>query len=1052
MSLQIFGRSLGGRCKTRLLALLLGWLLTLPALAIQHIDPSQAQRGSDIYLSQTEYEQIIIQASQYQQAAIDSADQCDEEGKKRAVNGIKQLSRYANASMLRTAELMRRMALQLQQILNQLGKFVPSGDPNKPALDQATGALQGWATGAVEGEIKGAAEALPVVGNALSLLNSLSGVADDIDKMNEASEIYSEANRQYQEILKAELSLGRWKRLNDLLLEYFEAAASYPVRTDCDDPDEDAQTGVIDSFFNGTRISIGTDSTEWCTYREGTPTTFTPGGTSVPPGQPPVDGGSQPPGESPPGGGTMPPGGQTPDDGEDPGDGIPPGESYQPETPCERHLYLLETYMRMHGEAHRARAATNAQDARDLQQIEERIDALRKVCGRDGSDPRDTTPPGGTTTTGTPPPLITSVPRDDSDDSSPPPESGDEPQEPGEPTVTIYVKAKASATSGQTQTAATAGQQVKLFAVSTANVALPGPGTEKPQTDHDQDPIQGVTDDDGNVILLVPGSAIGLRSSPTDGTPALEIAVDTTQQSSVNAQLAGDNTQAVINALPAGLAQLLTDANTINGTGFLTFSFPASMANSVNSVLIRIPGVIAIQVNYCRDKQAAPNDTLFAGNQAWGQKYDNQWAIKQVGMTAGNDSAWNMLGNDPKPVVVAVIDTGLDWNHLDINWDNIWQNPGEVPANGLDDDGNGYIDDQIGWDFFADTNNPWDHDGHGTFVAGVIAADTNNETGIAGINPHARIMVLKALNNFGHTRASYLAKAIVYAVDNGARIINMSVGGKEVTTIEQEAIKYAASKGVLVVVASGNEGIDVSEFGVAGLDSVLTVAATNLNDQRAPFSNSGAAVDIAAPGIEVLSLRARRTDTMRDIPGVEYDSAGAYVGEDKRYYRASGTSFAAPIVAGVASLLLSANPDLTAAELDRMLTQSARDVEVPGFDQITGHGIVDARAALAADPEFFIDAAIARVEVVQESGRTFVRVVGSADADHFESARVELGAGERPDNWKTVLDKIRQPVRDGVLGDIDANEFQGAAQWTLRVIIQHKNGTRREARFALNLG
>lgn len=238
--------------------------------------------------------------------------------------------------------------------------------------------------------------------------------------------------------------------------------------------------------------------------------------------------------------------------------------------------------------------------------------------------------------------------------------------------------------------------------------------------------------------------------------------------------------------------------------------------------------------------------------------------------------------------------------------------------------------------------------------------------------------------------------------------------------------------------ASGNEGIDVSEFGVAGLDSVLTVGATNLNDQRALFSNSGSAVDMAAPGIEVLSLRARRTDTMRDIPGVKYDNAGAYVGEDRRYYRASGTSFAAPIVAGVASLLLSANPELSADELDRMLTQSARNMEVPGFDQLTGHGLVDAGAGLAADPQFFIDGGILRVEVVQDSGQTFVRVVGSADANEFESARVELGPGERPDKWKTVIDDVRQAVRDGVLGDVNANEFQGAAQWTLRLIVRHR--------------
>src|SRR5690606_10808382 len=175
----------------------------------------------------------------------------------------------------------------------------------------------------------------------------------------------------------------------------------------------------------------------------------------------------------------------------------------------------------------------------------------------------------------------------------------------------------------------------------------------------------------------------------------------------------------------------------------------------------------------------------------WTQSYDDMWAIKRVGFTADRDSAWKLVKPDAKPVTVAVIDTGVDWNHLDLSWDNIWRNTREIPDNGLDDDGNGYVDDIIGWDFFANGNKPWDHDGHGTFVAGVIAARWNNGAGLAGINPKARIMVIKAINNFGHSRASYLAEGIVYAADNGARVINLSVGGKNLTRVEQAAIDYA---------------------------------------------------------------------------------------------------------------------------------------------------------------------------------------------------------------------------------------------------------------------
>ena len=162
-------------------------------------------------------------------------------------------------------------------------------------------------------------------------------------------------------------------------------------------------------------------------------------------------------------------------------------------------------------------------------------------------------------------------------------------------------------------------------------------------------------------------------------------------------------------------------------------------------------------------------------------------------------------------------------------------------------------------------------------------------------------MILKAVNNFGHTRTSYVAQAITYAADNGARVINLSVGDKGTTKVLQAAIDYAYSKGVVIVVAAGNEGVELKDYGIAGSDKVLTVATTGFEDQRAVFSNWGN-VSVAAPGLDILSLRARRTDTMLGMEGVKYTAGAAYVGEDKRYYRASGTSFSAPIVAGLASL------------------------------------------------------------------------------------------------------------------------------------------------------
>ncbi len=457
--------------------------------------------------------------------------------------------------------------------------------------------------------------------------------------------------------------------------------------------------------------------------------------------------------------------------------------------------------------------------------------------------------------------------------------------------------------------------------------------------------------------------------------------------------------------------------------------------------------------NYCRDKQlAVPNDPYFRSKGSWGQDYDDQWAIKRVGFTEDEEnSAWALLPDkeDLKPVVVAVVDSGLDWNHADIAWESIWRNEDEIPGNDKDDDGNGYVDDVIGWNFIDDDNVPFDYDGHGTFVTGIIAAATNNGRGIAGLNPAVRIMVLKALNAFGHSRASFVAEAIFYAANNGARVINVSVGGRGLTRVEQEAVRYATSKGAIVVVASGNEGIETKDYGPAGIPEAFTVATTDMDDRRAPFSNWGQAVDIAAPGVDVLSLRARRTDLMLGIPGVEYSPGAAFVGADKRYYRASGSSFAAPIVSAVASLLLATHPEYTPTQVAHLLTQNARDIEVPGWDQLTGYGLLDARAALRGDPDRWIEARVEGVGAVRQDGKVYIEVRGTADAGRFAGARIELAA-PGTEAWKTVA-QVERPVRRGRLALVPATHIDRPGEWRLRVVVRDAEGDERESRASLNI-
>lgn len=487
-----------------------------------------------------------------------------------------------------------------------------------------------------------------------------------------------------------------------------------------------------------------------------------------------------------------------------------------------------------------------------------------------------------------------------------------------------------------------------------------------------------------------------------------------------------------------------------NNTIFVV-NLPPSRIATFKLAISRAEGIHAVEPD-ARRKKAEMNDPHFSTKGLWGQSFDNQWAIKQVGYTDGKKSAWAKAGTNLRPVTVAVIDTGLDWYHPDLPRELLWQNTKEIADNKIDDDGNGYVDDVIGWNFIDSDAKPWDYDGHGTFVAGIVAAGQNNGIGISGINPAARIMVLRALDAFGQGHASMVAEAIAYAADNGARVINLSLGGRGLTKIEQLAVDHARSKGAILVVAAGNDASAVAGYSPAGLKGVITVTATDRRDRRAGFSNWGPLIDIAAPGVDVLSLRARKTDLLAYIRGVKYEIGKGIVGKDRAYYRASGTSFAVPIVSGTLSLILSKSPQLSADEIRRMVLNSARDIETSGIDNYTGYGLLDATAALGADPDFFVESRIAGVKVVQEAGITALRVLGTSNASQFAKASVFLGKGKQAKKWFKVDYQIKKPVKNGTLIYMPAGLFKGEKQWTIRLVTEHKDGSKRESRFELTLG
>ncbi|MCE0494868.1 S8 family serine peptidase [Vibrio salinus] len=291
------------------------------------------------------------------------------------------------------------------------------------------------------------------------------------------------------------------------------------------------------------------------------------------------------------------------------------------------------------------------------------------------------------------------------------------------------------------------------------------------------------------------------------------------------------------------------------------------------------------------------------------------------------DLAWSTTTGNPD-LIVAVIDTGVDYNHNDLN-ENVWINPGEIAGNGIDDDGNGYIDDIYGYDFFSNDSNPIDEEGHGTHVAGTICAESNNNIGISGVAWQCKIMALRFLGpNGGYT--SDAITALDYAVAKGVKISNNSWGGGGYSQGLYDAISNAAANGHVFVAAAGNGGADSigddtdilphypSSY---NLENIISVAATNNRDQLAGFSNYGLnSVDVGAPGVNIVS-------TMLGS-----------------YYWSSGTSMAAPHVAGVAALILSLHPDWGYTEIKDRLLSTIRPVAVLSGKTVTG-GVIDAQAA-----------------------------------------------------------------------------------------------------------
>jgi subtilisin family serine protease len=462
-----------------------------------------------------------------------------------------------------------------------------------------------------------------------------------------------------------------------------------------------------------------------------------------------------------------------------------------------------------------------------------------------------------------------------------------------------------------------------------------------------------------------------------------------------------------------------------------------ALAGAVGLAVALAAGGVAAQAR----STAAGSSSRTAGS--WGQPYPDHWGLERIGLGSAAALRARAL------VTVAVIDSGIDYTHVDLPRARLWQNRGET-LNGVDDDDNGYIDDMIGWNYAEANNNPWDRAGHGTHVTGIIAEVAAAGVGAPNTGYDVRIMPLKVLNLVGRGRSAHVAAAIHYAIAQRAKVINLSLGGEQLSALELAAVRSAHEAGIVTVIAAGNEGRDVSGHPLAGFDSVLFVAASDPDDRRALFSNWGGSISVTAPGVDILSLRARDTDLIRFSGAAAYTEGAANVGE--RQYRASGTSFAAAFVSGVGARLLAQRPELTGVQVARLITQTARDIEAPGVDPLTGYGLVDANAALAGNPDQWIEARIDDVDLVVQEGETLVRVRGTAAADRFASATLRAAPERFPDDWIDVTKPLAQAVRGGELAEFNPQQLRGSRRWTLQLTTIHENGEQRESRFVADLG
>lgn len=411
------------------------------------------------------------------------------------------------------------------------------------------------------------------------------------------------------------------------------------------------------------------------------------------------------------------------------------------------------------------------------------------------------------------------------------------------------------------------------------------------------------------------------------------------------------------------------------------------------------PHVEFVQPDYIMEANYVPNDPYYANG--------NLWGLKKIQLP----TAWDK--SQGEGVVVAVVDTGVDYHHPDLAA-NIWRNVGEIPDNKIDDDRNGYIDDVRGFDFTTclrydnstcvskvKDNDPMDVYGHGTHVAGTIGAVGNNNQGVIGVAPRVKIMPLKGLTDSGQGSISGLAEAIVYAAHNGADVISNSWGCTNcpVNVLAENAVREAVSLGALVVFSAGNSNVDVMTTSPANMKEVISVSATDAADNRASFSNFGAMIGAAAPGVNITST----------YPG-------------NRYVSLSGTSMAAPHVAGEAALIVSRHPEFSNEQVRQVLRGSLDQMDYFLRYPYFGPGRINAATALDYNSALNVNITDPSHNKTVKTDN-YVVIRGNANGPDFKNYQLFYKLDQANQSWIPLEGAIARPVSNNILGTMDARNL-----------------------------